>query len=95
MRQPTHEEIEALRQRWRVILIRAREKFVAPTSTEIEAAKMSNDPIIEELLSETEKVLKHNSDRLLNCLKIHPENFQPARKLQDLSSTTRKKFWRK
>lgn len=76
MRQPTPQEIEALRQRWREILKRAQEKGEHPTSADIQAANASNDPIVAELVSETTKALEEQSNRLLKGLKIKPEEFQ-------------------
>lgn len=90
MQKPKHPEIEALRRRWREILKSTREQGNKPSRADIEAANMSADSIVAELVSETEKVLKENSERLLSCLKINPEEFQPALKKKPISGTARR-----
>jgi len=77
MKPLTTKEIEALRRRWREILKRAQEKGESPSAADIEAAKASNDPIVAELVVETEKALEEHKRRL-DRLKISPEDFKPA-----------------
>ena len=78
MRQPTPQEIEALRQRWREILKRAQEKGERPTSADIQAANASNDPVVAELVAETTKALEEHSKRLFSRVKLNGEGFEQA-----------------
>ena len=80
MRQPTPQEIEALRQRWREILKRAQEKGERPASADIQAANASNDPIVAELFAQTEKALEEHLDNRLSRLNTDREVFQPAKR---------------
>lgn len=80
MRQPTPEEIEALRRRWREILKRAQEKGQHPTSADIQAANTSNDPIVADLFAQTEKALEERLDNRLSSLNTDREDFQPAKR---------------
>lgn len=80
MRQPTPQEIEALRQRWREILERAQEKGEHPTSADIEAANASNDPMVADLFAQTEKALEEYLDSRLSRLNTDPEDFRPAKR---------------
>lgn len=79
MRQPTPQEIEALRQRWREILKRAQEKGEHPTFADIQAANASNDPIVADLFAQTEKALEEHLDNRLSRLNTDREDFQPAK----------------
>lgn len=80
MRQPTPQEIEALRRRWREILKRAQEKGERPTSADIQAANVSNDPIVADLFAQTEKALEEHIETRLSRLDTKPDNFQPAKR---------------
>ena len=82
MRQPTPQEIEALRRRWREILKRAKEKAEHPSPADIEAANASNDPVVAELLAETTKTLEENSKRLLSRVKLNGEGFEQVSKVK-------------
>lgn len=77
MRQPTPQEIEALRRRWREILKRAQEKGQPPSPADIEAANSSNDPIVADLFAQTEIAMKEYLDSRLKKLKLNP-GFQPC-----------------
>ncbi len=72
MKPLTPKEIEALRRRWREILKRAQEKGESPSAADIEDAKASNDPIVAELVVETQKALEDRKRRL-DRLKISPD----------------------
>ena len=80
MRQPTPQEIEALRQRWREILKRAQEKGEHPTPADIQAANASNDPMVADLFAQTEKALEDYLDSRLSRLNTDPEDFRPAKR---------------
>lgn len=80
MRQPTPQEIEALRRRWREILQRAQEKGEAPRPADIQAANASNDPIVADLFAQTEKALEEHLDNRLSRLNTDREVFQPAKR---------------
>ena len=80
MRQPTPQEIEALRRRWREILKRAQENGEHPTYADIQAANASNDPIVADLFAQTEKALEEHLDNRLSKLNIDPEKFRPAKR---------------
>lgn len=80
MRQPTPQEIEALRRRWREVLKRAQEKGETPSPSDIEAANASNDPIVADLFAQTEKALEEHLDNRLSRLNTDRENFQPAKR---------------
>jgi hypothetical protein len=80
MRQPTPQEIEALRQRWREILKRAQEKGEHPTYADIQAANASNDPMVADLFAQTEKALEDYLDNRLSRLNTDPEDFRPAKR---------------
>lgn len=80
MRQPTPQEIEVLRRRWREILKRAQEKGEHPTSADIQAANASNDPIVADLFTQTEKALEEHLDNRLSRLNTDREVFQPAKR---------------
>jgi hypothetical protein len=77
MKPLTPNEIEALRRRWREILKRAQEKGESPSAVDIEAANASNDPIVAQLVVETEKAIE-DYKRRLDRLKTSPEDFKPA-----------------
>lgn len=83
MRQPTPQEIEALRRRWRENLRRAQEKAEHPSPADIEAANASNDPVVAELVVETKKSLEEHSKRLLSRVKLNGEVFAPASKARN------------
>ena len=80
MRQPTPEEIEALRRRWREVLKRAQEKGEHPTFADIQAANASHDPIVADLFAQTEKALEEHLDNRLSRLNTDREDFQPAKR---------------
>lgn len=80
MNKPISPELEALRQRWRELLKRAQEKGGKPTLADIEAANVSNDPVVFALLEETKKALDEQSERLFRKLKVKPEDFEAASK---------------
>jgi len=86
MRQPTPQEIEALRRRWREILRRAQEKAEHPSPADIEAANASNDPVVAELVAETTKALEEHSKRLLSRVKVDGQGFEQARKVKEPDS---------
>ena len=80
MKPMTHPEIEALRRRWGEILKSAQEKGERPTSADIQAANASNDPIVADLLAQTEKALEEHLDNRLSRLNTDREDFQPAKR---------------
>ena len=82
MRQPTPQEIEALRRRWRENLRRAQEKAEHPSAADIQAANASNDPVVAELVAETTKALEEHSKRLLSRVKVNGEGFEQASKIR-------------
>ena len=82
MRQPTPQEIEALRRRWRKNLRSALEKAEHPSPADIEAANESNDPIVAELVAETTKALEKHSKRLLSRVKVDGQGFEQASKVK-------------
>ena len=86
MRQPTPQEIEALRQRWREILRRAQEKAEHPSHADIEAANACNDPVVAQLVAETTKALEDHSKRLLSRVKLNGEGFEQASKVRKPST---------
>ena len=86
MRQPTPQEIEALRRRWREILKRAQEKAEHPSPADIEAANASNDPVVAELLAQTKKALEEHSKRLLSRVKVDGQGFEQASKVKEPDS---------
>ena len=86
MRQPTPQEIEAVRRRWRENLRRALEKAEHPSPADIEAANASNDPVVAELVAETTKALEEHSKRLLSRVKVDGQGFKQASKVKEPDS---------
>ena len=86
MRQPTPQEIEALRRRWLANLRRAQEKAEHPSAADIEAANASNDPVVAELVAETTKALEEHSKRLLSRVKVDGQGFEQASKVKEPDS---------
>ena len=86
MRQPTPQEIEALRRRWLANLRRAQEKAEHPSAADIQAANASNDPVVAELVAETTKALEEHSKRLLSRVKVDGQGFEQASKVKEPDS---------
>jgi len=86
MRQPTPQEIEAVRRRWRKNLRSALEKAEHPSPADIEAANASNDPVVAQLVAETTKALEEHSKRLLSRVKVDGQGFEQASKVKEPDS---------
>ena len=78
MQKPVSPEVEALRQRWREILKRAREKGDKPSKADIDAVSMVDDPELLALVAETESALEEHSKRRLSKLKPCMDEFTPS-----------------